>query len=126
MPPPPAEAFYQNGITDLGGEFLRLTDVTKRARAGDGRYARLLHEGAGVGFIAHSFDNIRGRTDKHDPRGGALSCKLRVFGEKAVAGVNGARTRAERGADYILLIEIARARGGTAHADTFVGKRRVK
>ena len=91
-------------------------------RAGHTRHAGCNHGVFGGNFVAHQADGVGARADKHKARLLHLVGKIGVFGQKAVAGVNGI------GAGYFgggndggnMQITLRRRRGADAHR--FIGE----
>ena len=94
--------------------------------AGDERDAGLAHEGFGGAFAAHGADGGRGRADEGESGGGAGFGEIGVFGEEAVAGVDGVGARGVGGGDDVVGAEIAVAGGGEADVVGFVGEGNVE
>ena len=88
--------------------------------AGGGHFApRLL-------FFAHQPQHVGRRTDEGDVRGLADFGEIGVFGEEAVAGMDGVDVGDFRGADDVRDVQIAFGAARRADADGFVGKPHVQ
>ncbi|MFT5034017.1 MAG: cyanophycinase-like exopeptidase, partial [Bacteroidia bacterium] len=76
-------------------------------------------------FIAHQADNVGFWSDKNKTAVFDLFSKIRVLGEKALAGVNANSVGNFSGGNNRRAIEIAFGRGGGADADRLVGEANV-
>ena len=103
-----------------GGEVLRFTVVARHE--GDSGFG---HERLGLRFAAHGADGRGGGADEDQAGGGAGFGEGGVFGEEAVAGVDGLRAADARGFQDGFDAQVGVARGGGADAVGFVGHRDV-
>ena len=94
--------------------------------AGYNRYSRGTHRGFGRCFIAHGVDLLGGSSNKLDAVVGADLGKLRVFGKKTVAGMNGVGSGYFGSRNDIRNIEVRLAADGRANAYGLVGKAYVQ
>src|SRR5579871_986752 len=90
--------------------------------SGKNRHARLLHGGTGLFFFAHEARDFRARADKFDPAGLADFGEVGVFGQQAVAGVNGVDIGNFGGADYRRDVEVALRQLRRPNTNRFVGE----
>jgi len=76
-------------------------------RPGDDRHVGLVHDRPGFGLLTECFHRVAGRADPGDPLGLLdLAGELGVFGEEAVAGVDGVGVGLACSLDHGLVIEI--------------------
>ena len=75
-----------------------------------------------AGLIAQAGHTFGVRADEGDAVFPAGRGKLRIFGEEAVAGVDGLRAGEQRGGEDALLAEVAVLRRGRTDADALVGE----
>src|SRR5690606_13535795 len=90
--------------------------------AGNDGDAAFAHGFAGEGFVAHGADGGRFRADELDVARFALLGEIGVFGEEAVAGVDGVDVGDFGGADDPVGFQITGGGGGRADADGFIGQ----
>src|SRR5580700_9547946 len=119
-----SRGFQHYGIADALRNLLALFGRGKAARSSrNKRDAGFFHLLASAGFRSHQIHGVRSRSDKFHARIGAPLRELRVFGEKAVAGMDGLgsgafgyvensihpkiRFGSRRGADVVRLVGLA-------------------
>ncbi len=86
----------------------------------------LFHGGAGLFFFAHQPNDFRGWTDELDVAGLGDFGEVGVFGQQAIAGMNGVHVGDFGRADHGGNVEIALRQLRRADADGFVGKTHVQ
>ena len=112
-----------HGETDLAGDAQRLTFCFHDAvAAGRDRHAGLDRLLARHVFVAHQADGLGGRTNEFDFATGTDLGEVGVFGEKAVARMNGVRIGNLGRADDAVDLEIALRTRGRADANGLVSK----
>ena len=89
------------GLGDLLGS------VEGATGAGDHRHASLLHQRPGRDFVPHLLHGFGARPNEDDAGVGTTPGKLRVLGEKAVAGVDGVGAAAARRTQDVVDRQIA-------------------
>ena len=94
--------------------------------AGDHRHAGVLHGLPRLRFVAHLADGVGGRADDLDAALGAELGEFGVFGQRAVAGMDGVGVGQFGGADDIGKIAVAVLASRRTDADVFVGERHVQ
>src|SRR3569623_404141 len=113
--------FQHHGITELTRVIRRRVDAGDTAvAAGRHRYAGFDHRLAGFDFIAHLADDGSVGADEADTAAGADLGQHRIFGEKAIAGVERVAAGGDRQIDDAVGIEITGHRVG-ADIIGFVG-----
>ncbi|MPN45348.1 hypothetical protein SDC9_192915 [bioreactor metagenome] len=98
-PPAPRAGLEQHRVAHFGGRGEGALRVGQQARARNDRYARRLHGPAGLVLVAHAGDHRFRRADEGQPVRPAGGGEGGVFGEEAVARVNGLGPGDQRGAD---------------------------
>ena len=123
----PTRCLYDDRITDLSRDLERfLRAIGQRTiRAGDARHSGFLHDLLCVYFVAHQPDGLRLRTDENEATLVHAFGKVRVFGEKSVAGMNCLGVGHLRGTDDGRYVEIARTGCRRSDAHRFVGELHV-
>jgi hypothetical protein len=94
--------------------------------AGDGRDIGAARDLAAGGFGAEGFHRLGGGSDEGDAGVGAGARESRVFGEEAVAGMDGVGTGFAGYADDFVDVEITFASGGGADGIGLVGEANVE
>jgi hypothetical protein len=121
------DGFEKNGIAHGLREGLSLFGfIDGIVGAGDGGNVGAAGELAAGGFRAESFHGFGGRTDENEPAFFAGARESRVFGEEAVAGVDGVAAGAASNVDKLVDAEIAFAGGRGADGISFVGEANVE
>jgi hypothetical protein len=105
-----------DGVFDVGNEIAALED----------RQAERLRERPGADLVPPLPHLLGQRADETEAALCAGFGKLRVLGQKPVAGVHGIRAGDLRRRDDSRDVEIAPSRLGRTDADRFVGKARVQ
>ncbi len=85
-----------------------------------------LHRGLGGSFVAHGINHLRRGPDEFDVVGGANFGELGVFGEKAVAWVDGVGIGDFGGGDDVDHVEVRILAGRRTDAHGLVGKAYVE
>ena len=111
-------------IADLARDAHDLFAVLRQGavRSGHRGHAGFRHRLFGAYLVTHQADVLRPRPDEHEARAFHLLGKVRVLGEKAVAGVNGLGVRDFGGADDGRDVQVARCRRRRPDADRLVGQ----
>ena len=107
-----------DGISFFGGLFGGGEHASARNRA-ERRFGKRLFRAGLIAQAGHAFGV---RADEGDAVFPAGCGKLRIFGEEAVAGVDGLRAGEQRGGENALLAEVAVLRRGRTDADALVGE----
>src|ERR1700690_85457 len=119
--------FDHYGVADFGGDFFGGVFVGDYSgAAGNDRESGGGHGFAGFILFAHQADGVWRGADEGDVRGFADFGEIGVFGEEAVAGMDGVHVGDFGGADYLRDVEIAFAAAGWADANGFVGEADVE
>ena len=113
-------SFYQNGIADFRSQTFCFRRVMKDFCTGYHRHTDFLHELTGIVLITHGAKHIAVRTNENDALFFAKCRKLRVFGQKAIAGMDGFRIGCQSRTDDIFLVQIAVCRRVGTDTDSFV------
>ena len=116
----------QDRIADVRGERLGLGDAFERAfRAGDQRQAERRGGALGLDLVAHRPDMLGLGADPDDPVALDDLGELRVFGQEAVAGVDGVGVDDFGGRDDVGDVEIGVGGRRRADAHRLVGQAHV-
>jgi hypothetical protein len=116
-----------DGVFYFVGDFLTLLHRVEQAhRARHHRHAGLNHGRFGRGLVTHLIYHLGRGTDEFDAILGADARKLRVFAQKAVAGVDGVGVGNLGRRDERRDVEVALAAGGRPDAHRLVGKAHVQ
>src|ERR1700723_3307522 len=115
--------FDHYGVSDFGGDSFGGVFVGDfSGAAGNDRESGGGHGFAGFILFAHQADGVWRGADESDVRGFADFGEIGVFGEAAVAGVDGVLVGDFGFADFPGGVEIALAVAGGADANGFVGE----
>ena len=116
------DRFDQNRIAHFMSQLQRFfLGGQNTVAAGRDRHTGGFHRVACNRFIAHLADDFRRRADKGDIATPADFGKVRVFGQKTVAGVNGVHIGHFGGADDVRHLEVALVGGSRSDTDGLVG-----
>ena len=116
----------QDRVADFPGGGLRFLQIgDRRDRPGHDRHPGLHGQRLGGHLVAQGGDGRRRRPDEDQPGLADHFGELRVFGEKAVAGVNGGAAGLPRRVDDLLLAEVGLVRAGGPDRDRLVRRQHV-
>ncbi len=118
-------AFQHDGIADAGGFLAGVVEVADKAGAGSEGHAGGKRQFAGFVLQAERAHLVRRWADEGDTSVGAAFSEVRIFGEEAVAGVNGLCAGFACDFQDALDVEIALRGGGGADAHGFRRQRDV-
>ena len=79
-----------------------------------------------LGLVAHQTDGLGRRADEGQPGIADGLGKVRVFGEKAVAGMDGVHALVQRGGEELFHVQVGLARRGRADQHGFFGVAHVQ